>query len=135
MDLYDEMIEERAGETDRLRAEVTKLKSELDKVSEDNKNLWLINRDLADKVRRSAHNMSSLIKTCRAEINRKNNTILELRREMESGLLRKAGRGSKGSGGLNRKEVQQMLDKVKDAYHRMEKLEVNGGKAFGSRTK
>ena len=125
MDLYGELIEERAGETDRLRAEVTKLKTDLAKLTEDNKCWLVINTDLRNKINQAAKNMSILIKTCRAEINRKNKTILELRNELESGMLKKAG---SGRGGISRAQVQTMLDNIKDSYRRMEKLEVNGGK-------
>ena len=123
MDLYGELIEERAGETDRLRAEVAKLKTDLAKLTEDNKCWLVINTDLRNKINQAAKNMSILIKTCRAEINRKNKTILELRNELESGMLKKAG----GRGGISRAQVQTMLDNIKDSYRRMEKLEVNGG--------
>ena len=59
---------------------------------------------------------------------RKNRTITSLRNEVESGLLSRAnGRGGGGTS-LNRKQVEQMLDNIKDAYAKTDKLDVNGGK-------
>ena len=59
---------------------------------------------------------------------RKNRTITSLRNEVESGLLSRAnGRGGGGSS-LNRKQVEQMLVNIKEAYAKTDKLDVNGGR-------
>ena len=52
---------------------------------------------------------------------------------MESGLLSRAnGRGGGGSS-LNRKQVEQMLENIKEAYAKTDKLDVNGGRSKKSR--
>jgi len=82
MDLYEELIEEKEADSNATKAENASLKAEVAKLKEDNKNLWIINTDLSEKLKRASTNITALIKTCRAELNRKNRTITSLRNEV-----------------------------------------------------
>ena len=70
MDLYEELIEEKEADSNATKAENASLKAEVAKLKEDNKNLWIINTDLSEKLKRASTNITALIKTCRAELNR-----------------------------------------------------------------
>lgn len=93
-DLYEDIIGEKADggtivsseEVERWREEVKETKSKL-------KRIMAVNQSLHNKCSSLETNMSSLIKTCKNEINRKNETIAGLRRELDNVILRRTNSG------------------------------------------
>ena len=108
MDLYDDLIEERAADSAATVEENAQLKKQVAKLEEDKRMLSIINLDLSNKLKTCATNISSLMKTSRTEINRKNKTIETLRTELEDLLQKKTT--------LSKSQMTAVLDRVKDAY-------------------
>ena len=88
-DLYEDIITEDAQDQVASSAEVKKLQDEVEDSKKKLKRLMEVNYDLKTKCDQLETNMSSLIKTCRNEINRKNDVIAQLRREIDGIVLRR----------------------------------------------
>ena len=105
-DLYEDLIGEKSGpdttvsseEVERWREEVKDTKSKL-------KRIMAVNESLHKKNEQLETNMTSLIKTCRNEINRKNETIAGLRRELDNIILKRVG--------TSRQNLRDLLQELK----------------------
>ncbi len=115
IDIYDEIcmmsIENRQP----------KIKSD-DDIANDSKAqikmLSRINQDLSEKNQQLMSNISSLIKTSRAEINRKNAIIADLRRELENVLHRRVLKQNSS------KELKEFAGKLKELFEAEEKRDL-----------
>ena len=93
-DLYEDIIGEKAdGDTNVSPEEVERWREEVKETKIKLKRIMAVNQSLHNKCSSLETNMSSLIKTCKNEINRKNETIAGLRRELDSVILRRTNSG------------------------------------------
>ena len=106
-DIYEDIIGENdisekpvsQDEVQRWREEVEETKSKL-------KRLMEVNQNLHKKCSNLETNMSSLIKTCKNEINRKNETIAGLRRELDNIILKRKSTSSN-------RDMRELLNELK----------------------
>lgn len=109
----------------KLEAENGQLKDTVDDKMKKLKHLFEINYELKQKLDTLETNISSLLKTSRQEINRKNEIIATLRRELENVLHRRTLKLGK------RQELEEVLKRIKDAMHfdptADKKLSIPGG--------
>ena len=96
-------IEEINDSNENLRKEIAVLKKE-------NKNWRLVYMDVSKKLDISKKNVSTLLKTTRNEISRKNKTISDLKKELDNILFKRALK----SGTV--KELRDMIGKIHDAF-------------------
>ena len=93
-DLYEDIIGEKAdGDTNVSPEEVERWREEVKETKIKLERIMAVNQSLHNKCSSLETNMSSLIKTCKNEINRKNETIAGLRRELDSVILRRTNSG------------------------------------------
>jgi hypothetical protein len=108
-DLYDDIIGgDEGAEVPPSNEEVTKWREEVADSKAKMKRLTEVNTELNSKCETIEKNMASLIKTARCEINRKNETIANLRRELEDVILRRTLKGGKPS------EIREVTALLKD---------------------
>ena len=76
-DLYEDILtaKDQSKDDQITPEEIEKLQKEVEDTRKKFKRLMEINSDLKSKCNTFESNLSTLIKTCRAEINRKNDTI------------------------------------------------------------
>ena len=96
-------IEEINDSNENLRKEIAVLKKE-------NKNWRVVYMDVSKKLDISKKNVSTLLKTTRNEIRRKNKTISDLKKELDNILFKRALK----SGTV--KELRDMIGKIHDAF-------------------
>ena len=87
-----------------------KLEKELNKLKKENKNWQLVYMDVTRKLDISKKNVTILLKTTRNEINRKNETITALRREMDNVLFKRALKCG------TVEELKEILNNIQCAY-------------------
>lgn len=110
-DLYEDIITEDAQDQVASSAEVKKLQDEVEDSKKKLKRLMEVNYDLKTKCDQLETNMSSLIKTCRNEINRKNDVIAQLRREIDGIVLRRTMKSG------STREMRDLIDRLKKTLH------------------
>ena len=96
-------IEEIKDSNENMRKEIAVLKKE-------NKNWRLVYMDVSKKLDISKKNVSTLLKTTRNEISRKNKTISDLKKELDNILFKRALK----SGTV--KELRDMIGKIHDVF-------------------
>lgn len=106
-DLYEDIITEDAAAQVASSAEVKQLQDEVQDSRKKLKRLMEVNLELKTKCDQLETNMSSLIKTCRNEINRKNDVIAQLRREIDGIVLRRTMKSG------NSREMRDLIDRLK----------------------
>ena len=82
-------------------------KKEIEETKKRLKRLIVVNCELKAKCEDFETQMSSLLMTCKSEVNRKNQMIADLRRELDDVILRRTKVG-------NLKEFRQLVDRLKD---------------------
>ena len=84
-DLYDDLISEKnsSNQAEEHQSVADQLREELDQSNEKLRTLRNKNFELKQKCDQLETNISSLIKTSRSEINRKNEIIASLRKELD----------------------------------------------------
>ena len=107
--LYEDLLVENAvsKENEANCEEITKLRNQLQDIKTKNKRLMELNADLKKKNDATENNMKSLIATCRNEINRKNDVIASLRRELDDIILRRVLKSSSS------REMRDLIERLK----------------------
>lgn len=106
-DLYEDILSGKDHEKPPSKQEVEQWREEVAQARTKVQTLMEVNSELKKKVDTLETNISSLLKTSRSEINRKNNTIAELRRELESVVLRRTLKTGSPS------EIRELTDRLK----------------------
>ena len=113
-DLYDDLITDKnsAQEEEQVsKAEVDRWREQLEESEAKLKRLMKVNHELKQKYDTLETNFSSLIKTSRNEINRKNDTIAGLRRELDDVIFHRIF-----------KQGNAKSSEIKTSYERLKKL-------------
>jgi len=110
-DLYEDILtaKDQSKDDQITPEEIEKLQKEVEDTRKKFKRLMEINCDLKANVIKLESNLSTLMKTCRAEINRKNDTIAVLRRELD-GISAKL---TLRQGGSSSEEVRDLTSRLK----------------------
>jgi len=110
-DLYEDILtaKDQSKDDQITPEEIEKLQKEVEDTRKKFKRLMEINCDLKANVTKLESNLSTLMKTCRAEINRKNDTIAVLRRELD-GISAKL---TLRQGGSSSEEVRDLTSRLK----------------------
>ena len=108
-DLYDDIlgVNDEPKEDQPTQQEIQRIQDEALETQKKFKRLMEINKELSSKCDQLETNLSCLIKTCRAEINRKNNTIAELRQKLDDIILRRTMKNGSS------REMKDMIDWLK----------------------
>ena len=90
-DLYDDILgsKEEYKENYVSKDDVEKWKKEVETSRQRLATIMGVNKELKEKCDNLETNISTLLKTCRNEINRKNQVIAELRRDLDSIILKR----------------------------------------------
>ena len=115
-DLYDDLISEKKSldQAEEQKPEVDKLRKELKQSNEKLRTLRNKNFELKQKCDQLETNISSLIKTSRSEINRKNEIIASLRKELDDIKFRRILKQKQGSSSEIRELTQRLTDVLKN---------------------
>ena len=109
-DLYEDFITQKCttNEEDSVtKAEADRWREEVNDSKEKLKRLLALNYQLKQENDQLKTNISSLIKTCRVEIQRKNDTIASLRRELDDIILRRTLKDRNNSS-----EIRDLTDRL-----------------------
>ena len=106
-DIYEDIIGENdTSEKPVSQDEVQRWREEVEETKAKLKRLMEVNQNLHKKCSNLETNMSSLIKTCKNEINRKNETIAGLRRELDNIILKRKSTSSN-------RDMRDLLNELK----------------------
>ena len=135
-DLYDDLISEKKSldQAEEQQPEVDKLRKELKQSNEKLRTLRNKNFELKQKCDQLETNISSLIKTSRSEINRKNEIIASLRRELDQISFRRILKQRQGSSSEIRELTERLTDVLKNDSP-SSKLSISDGVTNGVKPK
>ena len=135
-DLYDELISEKKSLNQAVEHQpvADKLRKELDQSNEKLRTLRNKNFELKQKCDQLETNISSLIKTSRSEINRKNEIIASLRKELGDIQFRRILKQKQGSS-TEIRELTERLTEVLKNDSPSSKLSISDGVTNGVKPK